>query len=269
VRRLSSVAPLASARLKLERAREHLDVLTTEVGRFKDSRPYQVVREDDARTGEKLVYAVPVRHPDPTLGLVLGDLVHNLSAALDHSIYGLSVARAGRALSDRERRTIAFPIHVDAADFEKQGRPKLRFLTPQQQAVIVGAQPFHGPTETARLNHPLEVLRELWNADKHRALLLVTAQPELYGVGMRRTDDGSHRFTAPHVAFGTVVSRLVPAGGDDPREPYFEVHVLLAPSNELRSPLAGVSSVESLALSLFRHVTFVLQQLGMDAYPTP
>ncbi len=268
VRRLPSIAPLSSARLKLERAREHLDVLTAEIDHFTASRPYEVVHEDDANTGEQLLYAVPVQRPDPALGLVLGDLVHDLSAALDHAIYGLSVTHAERPLSERARRSLGYPIHLDGHEFERQGRPKLRFLPAQLQAVIVADQPFQGPTDTARLNHPLEVLRELWNADKHRSLLLVTAQPELIGVGMRR-DDQPHRLTAPHVALGTVVSRLLPADADDPREPYFEVRVLLAPSNGLHSPIAGVSSVESLALSLFRHVAFLLMQLGMGAYSTP
>jgi hypothetical protein len=268
MRRLPSIAQLTSARLKLERARVHLDTLTVEVDRFAASRPYQVIWEDDPGTGEKLLFAVPTLHPDPALGLVLGDLVHNLSAALDHAIYGLSLAHAEPPRADRARRSLAYPIHLDADEFERHGRRKLRFLPAHLQAVIIADQPFQGPTDTARLNHPLEVLRELWNADKHRSLLLVTAQPELIGVGMR-WDDQTHRFSAPHVALGTVVSRLVPADADDPREPYFEVRVLLAPSNELRSPISGVSSVESLGLSLFRHVAYVLMQLGMGDVPTP
>ena len=194
----------------------------------------------------------------------------NLAAALDHAVFGLSVAHAERSLSGRARRSIGFPIHADAAGFEKSGRGQIRFLPPGLQAVIEADQPFHRPSEVARLNHPLEVLRELWNADKHRALLLATAKPELLGVGMHQADlEGSHRFTAPHVAFGTVVSRLVPTGGQDPREPYFEVRIVLAPHPDVRSPIAFVSSVESLGLSMFRHVAFVLSQLGLDAFPVP
>jgi hypothetical protein len=245
------------------RAQEHLEALTREVRRFKDSKPYRVIHEDDPQTGEKLIHAVPIRNPDAELSLVLGDLVHNLSAALDHAVFGLSVQEAGRPLDRREQQSLGFPICMSAADFERQARSQLRFLSHGPKSVVDAAQPYHGPTETARLNHPLAELREMWNADKHRTLLLVAAHPELFGIGMRHeVADGAHRFTGPRVEFGTIVSRLA-AGTDqdDVREPYFEVKVTLPPDGPVRSPTAAVSSIESDATSMFRMVASVLQQL--------
>lgn len=121
---LQAPDPLASAGLKMVRAQEHLETLGREVSRFKDSRPYQVIHEDDPATGERLIHAVPLRDPDPELSLVLGDLVQNLSAALDHAVFGLSVAEAGRRLSRREEQSVGFPVCTSAPAFEQQARTR-------------------------------------------------------------------------------------------------------------------------------------------------
>jgi hypothetical protein len=263
VAQIPSGQPLASAGLKMVRADEHLEVLIREVRRFKESKPYRVIHEIDPQTGERLIHAVPLRDPDPELSLVLGDLVHNLSAALDHAVFGLSVYEAGRPLNRPEMESIGFPISVDELAFAKAASTKLRFLDDGPRSVIEAAQPFHHASKAASLNHPLAVLHEMWNADKHRTLLLVTGQPELFGIGMNtEVAEGVHRFTGPRAEFGTLVSRLaLDAGQEDTREPYFEVKVLLPPNGPVRSPIAAVSSLESLATSMSRTVRSVLEHL--------
>jgi hypothetical protein len=265
VAQISSGPPLASAGLKMVRADEHLEVLVRDVRRFKESKPYRVIHEIDPQTGERLIHAVPLHDPDPGLSLVLGDLVHNLSAVLDHAVYGLSVLEARRPLTRREQESIGFPISTDSIAFAKAAPTRLRFLDDGPRSVIEAAQPFHGPSEAARLNHPLAVLREMSNADKHRTLLLVTGQPEMFGIGMNtEVAEGVHRFTGPRAEFGTVVSRLtLDAGQADTREPYFDVKVLLPPNGPVRSPIAAASSIDSLATSMSRTVRSVLQQLQM------
>lgn len=101
--------PLASALLKLGRAREHLSALDVALANFRESRPFHLVEEIDATTGEQLAYAVIDRAPPYHLALTLGDYVDNLRSALDHAIFGLSaVAVAPRELSEKEESLPGF-----------------------------------------------------------------------------------------------------------------------------------------------------------------
>jgi hypothetical protein len=91
-----------SARLKVERARSHIDALATEISRFSHSSPYLVVIED---SGPKLKRTSPIPGPVFT---ILGDAVHNLRSALDHLAYelvDLETTRTGNKLSKLCRGT--------------------------------------------------------------------------------------------------------------------------------------------------------------------
>src|SRR5437879_5011190 len=75
--------PLEDPRLKVERAKQHISEFDREVSAFLARDPYAVVVEPDADPGYN-VTVVHVREEIPKkLPAILGDVVHNLRAALD------------------------------------------------------------------------------------------------------------------------------------------------------------------------------------------
>ena len=89
---------LIGARLKVERARKHLDLLRQETRAFTEGKPYGVRAEFDAERSE---YAIRIRLRDPDtrvpigLSLIAGDAVHNLRSALDHLAWQLAIIGTG------------------------------------------------------------------------------------------------------------------------------------------------------------------------------
>src|SRR5688572_1441682 len=87
--------PLAGAYIKIERAKEHVQDLETEITAFLGREPYRIVRQDDANTGEQ-TYRVLVSEDGPLRwGAIIGDVIHNLRTALDHLACQLVLANGG------------------------------------------------------------------------------------------------------------------------------------------------------------------------------
>lgn len=98
------------AKLKVERARSHIDALATEVSNFSRSSPYLVVVDD---SGPKLKRTSPI---SGNIFTILGDAVHNLRSALDHLAYelvDLETTRTGKKLPETLLWSIEFPIVKD------------------------------------------------------------------------------------------------------------------------------------------------------------
>ena len=114
--------PLDSAREKLRRADEHLDALHAKAGAWLDSKPYEfywVDPDPGAITADPQlqleIHVGVVQEPPGDLGLILGDVLHNLRGVLDHLFWAL-VSRRGTPTWE-EARTIAFPIAKSYAVF--------------------------------------------------------------------------------------------------------------------------------------------------------
>ncbi len=260
-------SPLESASLKLVRAGKHLESLKYEVERFKNSHPYRIVTDVDLEAGERFAYAVMERNPDHELSLILGDLVHNLRGALDHAVFELSQLLQGRHLTDKEAQSVEFPIWVDPGHLwpgKKTGArpypPGVCFLSKRLQKWIGLEQPYKGPDETTRLNHPLAVLYAINNADKHRELLLVGTLPPQMLVGASREAVNSVHATPAVVENGSEVVR-VPLELDPTEHlsAFVIVEVALQGGGPIRNPIATSSPLEGLADSMYQSVAYVLR----------
>jgi hypothetical protein len=163
-------------RVKLDRAKEHAEVFKAEVDRFAAEKPYpfHVV----TLYGNNIYDVEWVRNPPARWGAIAGDCVHNLRSALDHIAWDLASDGDGNAPYHTE-----FPIFVDREKFfqrTKAGEPargsglrKIDAITDLNlQTAIKRLQPFQSEHPT---RHPLWILHELDNLDKHRALRPVTA----------------------------------------------------------------------------------------------
>jgi len=165
---------------KVERAREHLNSIKAEEALWIDGQSQFITVEPDQEPrpvvdGEGLAQfalsvseVVPV---SPHFPMLIGDCVHNLRSALDHLATELVVAE-GNVPDERT----AFPIWEDRL-IERKGKTAERNLwisggvDLRALAVIEEAQPYHRVEDPTA--HPLWVLRELSNMDKHRLPILV------------------------------------------------------------------------------------------------
>lgn len=120
--------------------------------------------------------------PHPEVGILAGELVHEVRSSLDHLVTDLILERNGA--NDQAQ----YPLHWSASKWESQvekrvaggpectscglrdPRPSPLFgLSAEQVNYIKATQPFNVDASERR-SHPLNQLAEISNQDKHRAL---------------------------------------------------------------------------------------------------
>jgi len=156
-----------SARLKLDRAEEHIKALEREVGEFFDTQPYSTDTEFESDGTEFVIKARLIQRPPKRLGLLIGDAIHNLRGCLDHLVFEL----AGRPTDEAIAPHIEFPIFVDRTKYKFGHEKRLCGVPDDAKAIIERLQPYHRrdlPNPPPGLIHPLEVVYQLSNFDKHR-----------------------------------------------------------------------------------------------------
>jgi hypothetical protein len=161
-----------SVRLKIGRALEHLLSLDTDIGVYLEPEPWKIVRNTPPSDPRLVLIEIHVTaEPDDRLGVVVGDCLYNLRSALDHLACRLVEVHGGTVTSRTQ-----FPI-VDKRRKDKAGKyVPLTIdggISAAALATIESLQPYQrgGTAE----QHPLSILRELSNADKHRLLHLTVA----------------------------------------------------------------------------------------------
>ena len=161
--------PFESAYLKLNRAKEHLHALSREIAAFLQRDPYRIVCETNVERTE-YVYRVNIVEEIPArFGIVVGDCLYNLRSCLDHLAWQLAGQPVG-AVAER----IAFPIFDTRSGYSKAVKKKLFGVGEDAKAIIEQLQPYHRDDQWFTFEpHPLSVLYQLSNFDKHRALHLV------------------------------------------------------------------------------------------------
>jgi len=184
-----ATADLAGARIKFDRANEHLDALKEGVTSWMKPHTEKGLIHL-ARDGEWWVMVSEPLSPAPKrLAAIAGDFVQNLRAVLDYLVWQL-VLREGEEPTEAN----AFPICETKNGFIRDVKePKRRERSALWRipvdggawAIIEGAQPFNRPPGNPAFepwgpayHAPLAVLSRLSNADKHRSLLIDLTFPE-------------------------------------------------------------------------------------------
>lgn len=148
-------------RVKIERAKEHVDNLHREVVAFLESDSHEVVPENDPDTGEFVLVVRALVPPPRRWGTLIGDTAHNLRSALDY-IWRYSWAPTGMR---RDTRRDGFPI-LDSAE---AAEARFRTIKKRRHKLIVdlwkAARPYKGGD-----NH-LWALQSVNNLDKHNLLI--------------------------------------------------------------------------------------------------
>jgi hypothetical protein len=177
-----------SAYAKLDRAREHLAELQTAVDAFREQDLSSLLStsvEDHPSDPSLAVVGIRMHMQAPMRwSLIIGDILTNLRAALDHAVYGHASAR--QQLNSSQRRDLKYPIFTERRDWDgipdsvnQDGtiRRGLRgaynelepLLAPEVLTLIGQAQPFEAQIDPPEW-HALAILNGLVNRDKHRAV---------------------------------------------------------------------------------------------------
>jgi len=157
---------LALARLKIERANNHIDCLNAEVRAFFDTNPYKVANKRDPDTRRLIYYIESVQSVPVTIAAITGDALHCLRAALDHLAQQLYLAGTGNAKGYRDQTS--FPIAKSAKEFKSGLARKVEGMRQEAVDAICALEPYHGGKGS-----DLWTLHRLNNIDKHRLILTV------------------------------------------------------------------------------------------------
>jgi hypothetical protein len=182
--------PLDSVRQKLIRGSELLKILRKEIEAFRWSYPYAITGDFDANTNEYIFRVKVLESPPDRLAIIGGDCIHNFRSALDQLVHRL-VEFNGNTPTRRTQ----FPIVDQAADFPGHASPQVVGLNPDHLALIESMQSYHGGTPEYSISlasaigqlgtHPLTLLRDLSNHDKHRDVHVLVSRG---GVGTARLE---------------------------------------------------------------------------------
>jgi len=158
---------MESTSAKLARAVEHFESFNVEAQSFAQSVKHEIVLKWNPATGEKWLVLWDSDHfPSMRLSAIVGDVLFNLRSALDNVVCGL-VRRADSAATCE---TLQFPICTSEKAFENAlARGQLEDVPDDARRFIKGVQPMWSP-ENNRPLHPLSLVHDLNNRDKHRAV---------------------------------------------------------------------------------------------------
>lgn len=150
---------LESAKLKLERAETHITHLEREFKAFVARKPHRFGVKHDQQTGQAFIQIRFVEPPPASLALIIGDAVHNLRCALDHTLWELVGLDGGT-----QDKHLLFPIRDDRQKFEAAVNG-LQTPSPWLKDWLRAQEAFeNGRGRLLHLLHALDI------ADKHRAV---------------------------------------------------------------------------------------------------
>jgi hypothetical protein len=156
-----------SVALKMDRANHHFDCIISECRRYTLENAHELVTKAK-NNGEKHVTRLYVlANPDERMPTWVGDFLHNVHGAIDN----LAWALAQREAAPPSRTQ--FPIFRSKREWIGNAGPHVEGMSVRAQTVIRSLQPYRAG-EFAD-DHPLWLLKQLSNWDKHRSLNVVGA----------------------------------------------------------------------------------------------
>ncbi len=155
---------LCDPKLKIERAKSHVNDLTREVRAFINSKPHRIIEKPYSYRGQKrtCVFLKLRRNIPDVIPLIAADAVHNLRVSLDQLTY-----RLAQINGYPNSTNTYFPVARCAQVFKSESRRKLRRLDPVAQEMINRLKPYKGGNNLLWSLHALDI------ADKHRIVVPV------------------------------------------------------------------------------------------------
>ncbi len=159
---------------RIERAKAHSKTLSDTWNDLCEKETYSaVVRVDDDGTGRIWVEPIHFAGFPPVASLELGEMLYQLRAALDGSIYQAAIIDSGQNPPPNEKG-LAFPIFSNAKDFHDASF-KIKPLAQKRRDFVESIQPYNAPNIAPDLmvwnfNRTLGIINDWARIDRHRRL---------------------------------------------------------------------------------------------------
>jgi hypothetical protein len=181
-----------SAQRKLGRGAKQIKALFEETDAYCDADAYVFETKRERRAPNEVVcrcYSIERTAPSDEWPLVAGEAIQNVRAALDHSVW--AAWRSVRKNTGDGGHT-QFIISNDPDGFSRQAW-RLKGVPAPVRELMERSQPYNRWPEAPERD-TLAILRDLSNADKHRALAVVACAVsfEMVGVGQGVTIENWH-----------------------------------------------------------------------------
>ena len=186
-------------RTKIDRAKEHLEELKSEMGRFPYRDAYRISQEPDVKAMQKLAIFHPTMDLPLRWSVILGEIFYDLRSSLDHSITELTIASNGSPLPGTEfpildNEALFFQTRRGSSDPTKvSGLYKIRGVNDRARKAIEELQPFR--VRQAGNDSFISLFHELNLIDKHRTLALCRLQNRSLRLEIIRAVLGIHTIT--------------------------------------------------------------------------
>jgi hypothetical protein len=156
---------LRSSKLKVERAKTHIDHLQIALKAYFGANPYGVRQEFDVN-GEDVNWIIHSTAPLPDeVYAIVGDAIHNMRSSLDHLAVTLAKANGATKLGD-----VYFPFGRSREIFEASAKEKIKRLSTDARDMIRALQPYQGGNDFLFSLHALD------NSDKHQTIIPVATR---------------------------------------------------------------------------------------------
>jgi hypothetical protein len=195
-------------RLKLRRAKEHLDTIDNEV-RVLLEKHHQAVPFDPEPEDQWTVFRHgTIEPPDPRWGTILGDFIHNARSALDNLVCAMILhndpnARLEHAYFPAYDGWKKWQSEIIKRDRGAEGLAPTDGVTPDVLAAIEESQPYHIKSAALRRRAPLLRLQTASNLDKHQAIhaaRVEIASRDIFPGELRVIPPGYFRLLKPKIA---------------------------------------------------------------------
>jgi len=193
-----------SAKLKIDRAKDHIRELSNKIVEYLKSKPFKVVVEQDKDSSNHL-WTLRVKHEIPCIyAAIIGDVIHNLRASLDLLATEL-VTEAGENASG-----VYFPFVNDEAGLDDMiKRRHIDRAGEKVVEIVKSLKPYKGG------NIPLRALHDLDITDKHKSLIPVAHYAGIKNLQMSNVSGPMFTIQDMHcgpIRDGMVLMSLPPAG---------------------------------------------------------
>jgi hypothetical protein len=162
---------------KIIRAEEHLAAARAEFDFYREGDVYRVIGEFDPN-GLEFVLRTELRYPpSPRFAILIGEFFNCLRSALDHLAFRMVRKHSPTRLSNP--KSIWFPINETRLDRDGNEQPLSSLLkgvagiAEVTLTLIEQNQPYNRGEDASW--HPLAIVQNLNNIDKHRTLVLTSS----------------------------------------------------------------------------------------------
>ncbi len=155
--------PFHGAKLKVQRAGEHIQQLHLRLTEFVRDNGHIVRVKRETNTGCDALEFIPCKTLPPDFMCIVGDVVHNLRCALDFALSDIEFALTGQRTKDVE-----FPTYKARDYLERAITKRLEGKAPKRviNYIVDSIQPYEGG-----YGEPIYQLHRLDIEDKHRLII--------------------------------------------------------------------------------------------------